>query len=185
MSKLLLVGVLVMVAALALPPNVLAQGSEQADHMLLNLQNEAAGSNVGYCGLSKNAEPWTLNIAVSAGTSAAAVTVQFQDGDIVTFDIPANTSFSKTQAMGGASGLLLADQVDNVVRIELTTGEAAATAWVSARARPNTLDAFVEAVPEVDNLCVNIEDEGPVQAQATVLDTAAGWTTGGVGTNLQ
>lgn len=167
MSKLLMVGILIIATAVALPPNVLAQGAEQTDHFIF------ATGEVGYCGLGTNPEPWTLNIAASAGIEAAVLTVEFRDADTLTFKVPADGSFSLTQGMGGVPG------TDDLVRITLSgTG---ATGWVSARARPNATDPFSEpGAPETDNLCVELVDEGPITTTLTVPD---GWVEDGDGSN--
>lgn len=158
--KLSFAGMFLVAVMAAFPLNLLAQGAERTDHMHL-----PATDGVGYCGVGRHAEPWTLHIAASAGAEAAAVLkVAFRDADSITFNIPANTSFSFTEAMGGVP------EVDDLVRITLTG--AGADSWVSARARPNTTDPFIEpGAPESDNLCVGLVDEGPISTLLAVPDS--------------
>jgi len=168
MMKLSVSGMFLVAVVAAFPLSLLAQGAERTDHMHL-----PAADGVGYCGIERHAEPWTLHIAASASANAAVLTVEFRDGDSITFNIPANTSFSLTEAMGGVP------EVDDLVRITLT-GEGA-DSWVSARARPNTTDPFIEpGAPESDNLCVGLVDEGPIDTLVAVPDS---WVSDGVGAN--
>ena len=172
LQKLLFVAIFI-AAVMALPLNVLAQGSEQTDHMQL------PSTEVGYCGLGTNAEPWTLSIAASGVAvlpGAGKLNVEFRDGTSITFNIGTNNSISLTQQMGGVPG------VDDLVRITLSgSGAVGAEAWVSARARPNAKDPFIEpGAPEDDNLCVNLNDEGPINTFLAVPDA---WVTDGFGGN--
>ena len=146
----------------------------EADFMILNNQAPLAGSNVGYCGVGKGAEPWTLNVAASNG--GGTLTIQFRDGDLVSFVIPAGDTISLTESFGGVP------TVDDLVRISLSgDGVSAPDGVVSALARPNATDPFIEpGLPESDNLCVNIEDEGPVSTTLAVPDS---WVTDGTGSD--
>jgi len=132
-----------------------------------------ATDGVGYCGLAQHVEPWTLHIAAVAGGGVPAVlTIEFRDGDSITFNIPVNTSFSLTEAFGGVPG------VDDLLRITLSGS--GANSVVSARARANALDPFIEGIAETDNLCVNLVDEGPI---STLLAVPNSWVVDGDGTN--
>ena len=179
--KVSVVFVFVIAAVVALSPSVRAQGGlgpptgvDQTDHMLL------PDTEVGYCGLEKNAEPWTLSITASGvnptTSSPGLLTIEFRDGDAITFKIPPNSAISLTQQMGGVPG------VDDLVRITVSpTSTQAVHAWVSARARPNATDPFIEpGAPEADNLCVNLTDEGPIDTLLAVPDS---WVTDTVGAN--
>jgi len=141
----------------------------EADFMILNNQTPLAGSNVGYCGVGKGAEPWTLNVAASNG--GGTLTIQFRDGDLVSFVIPAGDTISLTESFGGVP------TVDDLVRISLS---GTTDGVVSALARPNATDPFIEPVlQESDNLCANVEDEGP----STTLDVPDTWVTDGDGSD--
>lgn len=175
-NKTTLVGIATLfVLSLAVVPNVLAQGAEQTDAMLVSATGSA--SEVGYCGVGRNAEPWTLHIAASrlvAGGSAGKLKVEFRNGSSITLQIGPNNSISLVQQMGGGPG-------DDLVRITLdggttpTGGAAGAKAWVTARARPNAADPFIEpAVQQDDNFCVNIITEG---SHATLLAVPDSWVT--------
>src|SRR3990167_9427656 len=73
--KLSFAGMFLVAVMAAFPLNLLAQGAERTDHMHL-----PATDGVGYCGVGRHAEPWTLHIAASAGAEAAAVLkVAFRD----------------------------------------------------------------------------------------------------------
>ncbi len=123
---------------------IIIKGAElQADHALLNDTDEAI-----FCGVAQNdeAEPWTLHVSISNDTgSGEEMTITFNDGDSITFPIPANSSFSTTLAGGGVP------EVDNVVMIT-ATGELRGMA--SAKTRARAVDPFDEALgPNPDAAC--------------------------------
>ncbi len=166
---------LFILAALALPKNALAQGAEQADHVVVD------NTQVAYCGVGVtgvNAEPWTLHVAASREATspnvAGQLKVEFRDGSSITLNIGPNNSISFTQQMGSVPG------VDDVVRITvLGGGGVGANAWVSARARPNAKDPFIEpGTQENGNFCVKLPDEGPI---GTLLDVTDSWVLDGFG----
>ena len=174
MKKLvIMVGVAAVVLALAgFPQSVSAQAGGgpygQSDFVDLDLPDDVA-----YCGVRKLAEPWTLHVAVTAGIASAQLRIEMQDGTGTTFNIPANDSFSFTQALGGVPG------VDNLVRITATQGILEGMA--NAHARSGAEDPFTEPGPqERDNFCVSIADEGPV---STALAVPNSWVADGDGSN--
>lgn len=119
---------------------------EQTDHAIIG-----AGENV-YCGVKNtaNREPWILHVAATVGGGGGTLTIMFRDGDVLDFNIAANSSFSTVQAMGGVP------DVDDVVRVN---GSAGVTGMVSARViRNGTRDPFGGDGFE-DNFCNNTTDE--------------------------
>lgn len=113
-------------------------GPAQSDHALLG-----PGDDSIYCGVGHKAEPYTLNVSAAGGTAGGTLTIQFGDGDTIAFQIPANASFSTTQALGGVPG------VDNVVKITASSS----VAMASVQANAGATDPFTED-GELDNFCL-------------------------------
>lgn len=152
-------------------PNASADPKGQADHANLIV---ADLDTAVYCGVeAKKAEPWILHIAASADSSKGTLTIEFKDDDIRSFNVPADGSFSMTQALGGVPG------TDDVVRISV--GGGTTNAMASAQAMPGAKDPFDEQQGknnEKDNFCITV---GP--GQAGVKLTAGAGTfpnTGGI-----
>jgi len=133
-------------------PNVSAdddkQRGKQSDHALLNNSSLPGPDSAVYCGVGKKAEPWTLYVAASAGSSVGTLTITFRDGDGITFNVPVGGSFSTVQALGGVP------EVDDVVRISVGGGATAAMA--SASVRPGARDPFA-GDDEKDNFCITTD----------------------------
>ena len=131
----------------------------QSDHAILSF---VTSDKAGYCGVFKNGEPWEFHASATADNSGpGSLTIQFRDGDSVTFNIPASSSFNLTQEFGGVPG------TDDLIRI---TGTSGVTAIISALARSGAQDPFIEVAPkpaEKDNFCVSLPDEDFVQSRLT------------------
>jgi len=131
-------------------------GDGQSDHSLLDPSEDERV----YCGVGTKIEPWTLHVAASPGGTSGTLTIRFRDDSAVAFPIPGGDSFSLTMSMGGVPG------VDDLVRIDLGTGEA----WISASARAGALDPFVEdGTQEEDNFCINVPNEQPSNSVSVTL----------------
>ena len=144
-SKLTTVGVVAgLILATATLLRVSAQtpqGPAQSDHALFLAPERV------YCGVAmigKQAEPYTLHVsATNPGASPATLTITFGDRDSIGFEVPAHSSFSTTQALGGVPG------VDDVVKITIPGGAAMASVQVRAGAK----DPFA-GDGELDNFCL-------------------------------
>lgn len=125
------------------------QGPAQSDHALLSPSDTAV-----YCGVAmvgNQGEPYTLHVgATNPGGAAATLFIRFGDGDAIGFEVPAHTSFSTTQELGGVP------DVDNVVKIEMAGGAAMASVRVRAGAR----DPFAND-GEQDNFCLTKNNSDP------------------------
>lgn len=127
----------------------------ESDHALL----DGANGDKVYCGVKTRVEPWTLHVSATPGTDPGFLKLTTRDGDLVSFAMPANSSFSFTHSMGGVP------TVDDLVKIEITGGDTGTkVAMVSARARKWSRDPFDEAgdtdnpgPAERDNLCVTCQ----------------------------
>lgn len=140
--------------------NAFAAG--QADFALAGGGGEAI-----YCGvnLDSKGEPWSLHVTATA-TSDGSFTITFNDGDSVTFFVPANDTVSTTQALGGVPGVTdgvvnEGPGIDNVVKI---TGSGGVNVMMaSAQAIDGAVDPFDEEFgdgsgsgdAEPDNFCIS------------------------------
>lgn len=143
----------------------------ESDHALLN---GATGDKV-WCGVKTRVEPWTLHVSATPGSADGSLKITTRDGDLVSFAMPADSSFSLTHSMGGVP------TVDDLVKIEILDGDAGTkVALVSARARKWSRDPFDEAGDtdnpgdaERDNLCLTCQsgtsgDPGCQSAKAEI-----------------
>lgn len=122
-------------------------GGAQSDHALFG-----PGDTNLYCGVGKKIEPWTLHISATTGSTAGTLTITFRDGDAISYNIPANSSFSATNAFGGVPF------VDDVVKI--TPGGGVVSALASALVRSGARDPFADD-GERDNFCLTkLGDDG-------------------------
>ena len=138
---------------------------DQSDHGLVDV----ASGEKGFCGSTK--EPWILDISAAGDSDGGSVTLTFNDGDSITYPIPAGGSFSAQFNFGGVPG------VDNVVRI---SGSGIPSMVVSALATENSVDPFDEndngvldspPTEEKDNYCVVDPSEMNVEEGASATNT--------------
>jgi hypothetical protein len=154
-------------------------GAGQSDHALFCNVCGAPVDTAIYCGVRKNAEPYTLHVSGTAGLSAGTFSIEFQDGTPMGFSVPAGSTHSTTQTLGGVPG------IDNLVRITSTGGVGSMMA--SVQATPGARDPFAGETPaEKDNFCVTMNAAGVdnngdnISTTLSVPDT---WVADGVGAN--
>lgn len=116
------------------------QGGGQSDHALWG-----GGDTNLYCGVGRQKEPWQLHVSATTGALPGTLTIGFRDGDAISYNIPAESSFSATNAFGGVP------DVDDVVQIAPEGGVLSALA--SALVRPGARDPFADD-DEKDNFCL-------------------------------
>lgn len=151
-------------------------GGEQADHMLLDREED--GEGVGYCGVAKKAEPWTLHIATTTRPllGPGVLGIEFRDEASTAFNVPGGDSIGLTESFGGVPG------TDDLVRLTFSApNDGLSDALISALAKPGARDPFTEDGPqEKDNFCVNVAAEGPVSTSLSVPDS---WVEDGDGSD--
>lgn len=99
-SRSMAVTVAVVIAALLLMPlSALADG-KKATHSLFFTGSAPPDTHL-VCGLDKPNKPYTLHVSGVASASAGTFSIVFRDGDAMGFSVPANSSYSTTQALGG------------------------------------------------------------------------------------
>lgn len=123
------------------------KGGGQSDHALWG-----GGDTNLYCGVRTHIEPWELHISATTDNSAGGGTlaIKFRDGDTISYNIPASSSFSATNTFGGVPG------VDDVVQI--APGGGVVSALASARANSGARDPFA-GDSEKDNFCLTKPDD--------------------------
>lgn len=126
----------------------------QADHALY----DGVGDTAIYCGVTvgDESEPWTLHVSASAAGTNGSVKITFDGGDpndSIEYFVPAGTSFSTTQALGGVP------EVDTLVKITATGSLTVMMA--SAKVKLKATDPFDEVADivnsgdaESDNYCI-------------------------------
>ncbi len=165
----------VMVAVLAMTPGVSEagkMGKKKTDHALLCRGSCAVNDDFAiYCGLEPEGKSYNLHISASTfGAGAGVLKLTFLDTDFMKFDVPADGSFSMTQALGGVPG------VDDVVKITAEGG--VETMMVSLYREKGGRDPFDETLDggdaEKDNFCVTSPcSDGSTSAEALFGDTGA------------
>jgi hypothetical protein len=113
------IGALLLATALSAPRAAgaaPAAGGQRSDFALFDGTNPTAGETGMACGAklgsSNNVVPFTYYVAVSNwSTEMKVLRVQYADGDMARYQIPAGTSFSLSQAAGGTAG------VDDLIKV--------------------------------------------------------------------
>lgn len=157
-------------------PNVSADDGNRSDHALFFDGSTPADTAI-YCGVAehgKSSKAYTLHISGTASGSAGSFVINFLDGDAMGFLVPADSTVSTTQALGGVPG------VDTTVKITATPGVHSMMA--SVLVQEGTKDPFSGDGGEKDNFCVTINTNGVDNNGLTIrLNTPhpASWDTGG------
>ena len=149
------------------------KGAGQSDHALFCTCSVPADTAI-YCGVARNAEPYTLHVSGTAG-AAGTFSITFQDGDPMGFSVPASSTHSTTHTLGGVP------DVDGLVRITADGGVGSMMA--SVEARPGARDPF-GGDNERDNFCVTINANGVDNnglAITTTLPVPDAWVVDGIG----
>jgi hypothetical protein len=135
MKRLVLIGVCVLVVALAVGFGVTRSGAQAAtvgkaaDHSLFD---QTSGDTGARC-RTTTSSPFISYLSVRAINAAATVRVLFQDGSFIDYPLAENESFSLQQAAGTTDG------VDNSIRVRSAPGSAGSlVGWVSASRAPGT-----------------------------------------------
>lgn len=135
MKRLVLIGVCVLVVALAVGFGVTRSGAQvrtvgkAADHSLFD---QTSGDTGARC-RTTTSSPFIFYLSVRAINAAATVRVHFQDGSFIDYPLAENESFSLQQAAGTTDG------VDNAIRVRSAPGSAGSlVGWVSASRAPGT-----------------------------------------------
>jgi hypothetical protein len=152
------------------------RGAGQSDHALFCNVCGAPVDTAIYCGVARNAEPYTLHVTGTA-TSAGGFSITFQDGDPMGFSVPASSTHSTTHSLGGVPG------VDRLVRITPTGGVGSMMA--SVEANPGARDPF-GGDDRRDNFCVTINADGVDNNGLTIttlLSVPDDWVVDGDGSN--
>ena len=145
----------------------------QSDHVDMDLST-TLGDGAAYCGAGKNAEPWILHVAVTNnGSAVGTLRIEVMDGTGTNFLIPAQSSYSLTQAFGGVTG------IDQIVRISAPNDDDL-EGVASALARDGAQDPF-DGDGKKDNFCFS-PGEG-VAGISTKLAVPDGWVADGAGAN--
>ena len=163
-------GIIVLFMVLSLFPvfgaDVQASGGAH-DHGLFCTCSSPADTAVyaGVVSTAKKKQYYTLHIAARTDDSAGTFVIHFKDSDTMGFPVPANTSFSTTQALGGVPG------VDDIVKITVTGG--VFSMMVSVDADPGAIDPFDEtldgAAADKHNFVVTAPSEAGATSAALVF----------------
>jgi hypothetical protein len=144
------------------------QTANDSDHGLFCTCSSPADTAV-YAGVKKFAgkanRHYTLHISATASGSAGTFVINFRDGDTMGFQVPADTSVSTTQALGGVPG------VDDIVKITQTGG--VISMMVSVLAEAGARDPFDETLDGVaaqnDNFVVTEPGEAGHTSAASIF----------------
>ncbi len=156
-------------------PNASADDGARSDHALY-FDGSAPPDTAIYCGVAehgKSSKAYTLHISGTASGSAGAFVINFLDGDAMGFLVPANSTVSTTQALGGVP------QVDTTVKITATGGVHSMMA--SVLVEEGAKDPF-SGDGAKDNFCVTINTGGTDNNGLTIILTTphpAAWDTSG------
>jgi len=151
------------------------KGNGRSDHALY-FDGSAPPDTAIYCGVAekgKSTKAYTLHISGSATGADGTFVINFLDSDTMPFLVPANSTVSTTQALGGVQG------VDTTVKITATGGVHSMMA--SVLAEEGAQDPF-SGDSRKDNFCVTINQSGTDNNGLTIILTTphpAAWDTAG------
>ncbi len=167
-----LIAVIMVVGVFAAPAS--ADGA-RSDHALYFDLSTPADTAI-YCGVAANGDSrkaYTLHISGTASDSAGSFFINFLDEDVMEFRVPANSTVSTTQALGGVPG------VDTTVKITAKSGVHSMMA--SVLAGEEAKDPFT-GDGRNNNFCVTINANGTDNNGLTIKLTTphpATWDTAG------
>ena len=176
MRKLFGIGLMVIsVIFVGFAPEVSADGN-RSDHALF-FDGSTPPDTAIYCGVAedgKSRKAYTLHISGTASGSAGSFVINFLDTDAMGFLVPADSTVSTTQALGGVPG------VDTTVKITAAGGVHSMMA--SVLAQEGAKDPF-SGDSANDNFCVTINTLGTDNNGLTIVLTTiphpAAWDTAG------
>lgn len=96
------IAVVALTGQMLLPTSPLAQG--RADHSLFFTGSDPADTHL-VCGAVQPNQTYTLHVSGTASGSAGQFIIVFRDTDQMGFDVPAGSTYSTTQALGGVAGV--------------------------------------------------------------------------------
>jgi hypothetical protein len=180
MRKLFSISLTVILAIFVLgifAPNasVADEGGARSDHALY-FDGSTPPDTAIYCGVAENGDSrkaYTLHISGTASGSAGSFLINFLDSDVMGFLVPADSTVSTTQALGGVPG------VDTTVKITATGGVHSMMA--SVLAAEGAKDPF-KGDGRNNNFCVTINVTGTDNNGLTIKLTTphpASWDTSG------
>ena len=149
------------------------KGHGRSDHALFFDGSNPPDTAI-YCGVAeKSRKAYTLHISGTASGSDGGFLINFLDSDTMGFLVPANSTVSTTQALGGVRG------VDTTVKITATGGVHSMMA--SVLTEEGALDPF-KGDNRSDNFCVTINTGGTDNNGLTIILTTphpSSWDTNG------
>jgi len=180
MRKLFSVSLTVILAIMVLgilAPNasVADEGGARSDHALY-FDGSTPPDTAIYCGVAergRSSKGYTLHISGTASGAAGSFVINFLDSDAMGFLVPADSTVSTTQSLGGVAG------VDTTVKITATGGVHSMMA--SVLVKEGAKDPFGGDGAK-DNFCVTINTSGTDNNGLTITLTTphpASWDTSG------